>query len=74
MGREQAYKQVFLCTVVVTCGSNSSVQAGIAHEHSHVLPIKRFPDELCGQYRKFSGSCVAAEPPEKMACANYLKI
>lgn len=54
--------QVFLCTVVVVnYQSNSSLEPGIADEHSHVLPIKRFHDKFYGQYRKFSGLHVAAE-------------
>lgn len=53
---------VFLCTVVVVNSlSNSSFEAGIADEHSRVLPLKRFNDKSRGQYRKFSGLCVAAE-------------
>lgn len=46
---------------VVNYQSNSSLKAGIADEHRRVLPIKRFHDKLYGQYRKFSGLCVAAE-------------
>lgn len=62
VGREQVYMQVFLCTVVVVnYHSDFSLEAGIGDEHSHVLPIKRFQDKLYGQYRKFSGLCVAAD-------------
>lgn len=53
---------VFLCTVVVINSlSNFSFKAGIADERSCVLPLKRFHDKLRGQYRKFSGLCVAAK-------------
>jgi len=54
--------QVFLCTVVeVNYRSNSTLEAGIADEHSHVLPVKRLHHKLCSQYRKFSSVCAAAE-------------
>lgn len=70
VSREQDYMQMVLCTlVVVNYWSNSSLEAGIADEHSGVLPIKRFHGTegfLC----VFYGVCVLAE----VFCADNLKI
>lgn len=68
--------QVVLGPMVVTnYQSSSSLEAGLADEYSYVLCIKRFCVKLYGQYKKFSGLCVAAEVKLlKKYCANYLKV